>query len=136
MATLCLDRGAEVDRASAVRDRCETPFLVACSHGHLDVATLCLDRGADVDRPQRDGATALQAACENGDADAVQLCLDRGAAVNRATHGRGATPLYEACLEGHADIVQLLLDRGAEGRPRDRPLDDDSTAHSVQQRLP
>ena len=56
MATLLLDRGAHVDRAT---DLGYTPLYVAAGQNHVAAATLCLDRGADVNHAAQDESTAL-----------------------------------------------------------------------------
>ena len=53
-ARLCLEHGAEVDRA---KDNAATPLLIACVRGHVDAARLCLDYGADVDWMMWNGCT-------------------------------------------------------------------------------
>ena len=111
-ATLCLDRGADVELTEQTG---ATPLYVACGHGRTEAAQLCLDRGANVATALPDGRTALYIACARDHVDVAKLLLDRGAKVDQAAQGLGGiTPLYVACQVGNLGAAKLCLDRGAE----------------------
>lgn len=79
MATLLIDRGADVNYAS---EGLGVPLFIACLFDRVDVAKLLLDRDADVDRTSRTDDPPLCVACLTGHVHAAQLCLERGASVN------------------------------------------------------
>ena len=83
-ARLCLDRGADVDRAT-VKPR---DGIILCPFV---------------------GRTPLWMASKNGHLDVMRLLLDRGADVDGAIHRRGKSPLYVAIFKGRVAAAQLLL---------------------------
>mmetsp|Transcript_23456 Transcript_23456/g.72446 ORF Transcript_23456/g.72446 Transcript_23456/m.72446 type:complete len:133 (-) Transcript_23456:54-452(-) len=68
VATLILDRGADVDRPSRGR---MTALMAASEHGHVDATRLLLNRGAEVDLAPLDGAACGLLAGPRGDGDAA-----------------------------------------------------------------
>ena len=85
-ATLCLDRGADLDRPDNDGD---TPLHGACFNGCIDAARLLLDRGAEVDRANQEGATPLHAACVDRHVNLARLCFAHGADINRTPLATG-----------------------------------------------
>jgi len=61
---LLIDRGARVD-AQRSRDR-HSALVLACYHGHLDVASALLEAGATHDLTTSESDTALEVAAANG----------------------------------------------------------------------
>ncbi len=60
----------------------ETPFLLACNKGNVDVAKLLLRNGAQINDMDKYGWSALYIACKNGHEKIVELLLDNGAEVD------------------------------------------------------
>ena len=111
LATMLLDRGAEVDAEDAEGRR---PLQMALHHGwkvpddeypiYTALAGLLVGRGARYD---------LWAASGMGDVSGVRGFLDAGADGLNGDKGRGA-PLAVAAFRGNAQIVTLLLGAGAD----------------------
>lgn len=95
-----------------------TPFLVAVSSGHVDIAQAMLDHGAVVDAALPDGTTALMVAAQRGKAEMVRLLIDKKAAIE-STSSTGTTALMLACLSGHLPAAAALLGAGAAVDARD-----------------
>ena len=108
-ATLLLERGAAVDRATQTG---VTPLYAACVHGQEAITTLLLERGAAINRTTATGATPLYAACRHAQEGIARLLLQHGATAKTATQD-GGTPLYAACQHGQLKLAQLLLQHGA-----------------------
>ena len=112
-ASLCklyLDAGAPID---CVNTDGNTPLLVSCRNGHVEVATLLLDRGSTaIDEKNGGGDTPLLYACHNGHLEIATLLLDRGSAAIDTKGCGDHTPLHLSCLRGDVEIATLLLDRG------------------------
>ncbi|CAE7728119.1 ANK1 [Symbiodinium sp. CCMP2456] len=119
---LLTQASAEVDKAD-VEGR--TPLLVACLHGHLEIAELLIGAGATLQKAiERSSGNVvagnahpeivhmLSQAAADGCVETVRLLLKAGA-DKEELNTFGATPLYMAALCGHASVAQLLLEQRA-----------------------
>ncbi|KAK1605324.1 hypothetical protein QYE76_028997 [Lolium multiflorum] len=106
---LVQDLGFPVD---APDSHCETPLVLAATHGHTKTAAYLLKRGADPHAKDSHGETVLHWAASNGDLELARLLLKKGADPG-ATNARG-TPLHNAAARAHPEVVALLLKRGAD----------------------
>lgn len=91
----------------------EIEFVLAASHGELDLVKEVTAGGVDVNATDVDGSTALLAASFKGHEDVVQFLLAHGADVILAQEKLGWTPLVAAAYGGHTSIARLLLAAGA-----------------------
>lgn len=99
-----------------------TPLLMACRHGHYDIA-LYLIRKHKVNIEQTgsvifdgetiEGAPPLWCAAAAGHLNIVKLLVQEGAVVNSTTK-TNSTPLRAACFDGHYEIVKYLVEHGAD----------------------
>uniref|UniRef100_A0A914HD31 B30.2/SPRY domain-containing protein n=1 Tax=Globodera rostochiensis TaxID=31243 RepID=A0A914HD31_GLORO len=105
----------------------ETPWLVACATGNLDIAERLVKNGQNIEVANSDGLTGLIAASINGNSNVVHFLLSKGARVDRTTDGGlsslffaawrghldkaedGVSPWLEACGGGHLEIVELFV---------------------------
>ena len=97
----------------------DSPLMMACSYGHVDVVCALMELGADVHYKDREAYTALHCAVGFYKQEAVemtQLLLGAGADVN-AANASGRAPLH---MVWHATCVDLLVDAGADLEARDR----------------
>ncbi|XP_078312136.1 uncharacterized protein LOC144618936 isoform X2 [Crassostrea virginica] len=104
-----------------------TPLLIACFHGHYEIAKLLLDNGAKVNlRGGSNETSPLFVACRFNHKEIVQLLLDKGAKVNSCRPIDGYSPLAIACRENLEDIVNDLLNKNADanlcGKDKTSPL--------------
>ena len=99
MAQLCLQNGAEIERANGQHRR--TAHFVACWKGHTNLVRLCLDHGADVDRTNKYGVTPLWVASRNAHIEATRLRLSHGANIDSDFSGLRSI--------GHATMAAWLM---------------------------
>ncbi|CAE7866986.1 ANK1 [Symbiodinium microadriaticum] len=116
------EASAEVDKAD-VEGR--TPLLVACLHGHMEIAKLLVEAGATFQKAIEKSSGnvvagnahpeivhMLSQAAADGCVATVRLLLSAGA-DKEELNTFGATPLYMAALCGHGSVAQLLLEQRA-----------------------
>ncbi|XP_051204008.1 uncharacterized protein [Lolium perenne] len=106
---LVQDLGFPVD---APDSHCDTPLVLAATHGHTKTAAYLLECGADPHAKDSHGETVLHWAASNGDLELAKLLLEKGAGPG-ATNARG-TPLHNAAARAHPEVVALLLSHGAD----------------------
>jgi ankyrin repeat protein len=98
----------------------DTPLLVACRNGFVDLAKLCLLRGAKNDPHPHFGQTALQAAISSGHVKCARVILEAAQesnAVDQIINLEGLNseaPLHESARMGNHLCVELLLSFGAD----------------------
>ena len=123
-----LKQGALIDSKGSGK---KTPLLVACEHGHEQVAQVLIRQGADIytECPET-GATPLLLGCAQGCEKIVtELCANRvglwpkrarcsSPAASQASDGL-YTPWSVLCENGHTAIIERLLARGLITNPPD-----------------
>lgn len=109
MMELFISRGADINRANAVR---EQALMHAAWKGNMDAVRLLLDRGARIDRDGMEWS-ALHYAAFAGHDSVARLLLDRGANINARTPN-GSSALMMAAREGHEKAAGMLVERGAD----------------------
>lgn len=88
----------------------ESPLMLTCLTGDLELSRLLIRRNADVNKP---GWTPLHYAATNGHVPVIRLLLDENAYIDAASPN-GTTPLMMAAHYGSSDAVKLLLESGAD----------------------
>lgn len=91
-------------------DHDETPLMMACLRGQIDLARKLIARGADVNKT---GWTPLHYAATSGNVVIIQMLLDENAYID-AESPNGTTPLMMAAMYGTPEAVKLLIDSGAD----------------------
>ena len=88
----------------------ETPLVVACRLGNVDLARECLKRGALIDPHPGVGQSALQAAVAAGQESCVRLVLET--ASYDTVRPDKETLLHVASRHGSSGIGEMLLYHG------------------------
>jgi ankyrin repeat protein len=104
----------ELGTVRSQNEESETPLLLACARGHVDVAKLLIANGAEVMARDYYGETPLHKAAAAGHKGVIKLLLEKGAEVNATSDHSKWTPLHKASVGGYHEVTTLLLDRGAE----------------------
>jgi ankyrin repeat protein len=112
VATLLLDRGADVNAFEPQSGFTPLFYAVAGSSTDAQMAELLVARGADVNAKAAAGDSVLQRAAYGGNRWVVEMLLEYGADVNAS--GRDSTPLGDAACAGNIEVVELLLNHGAD----------------------
>jgi ankyrin repeat protein len=110
-----LDQGLP---ANLLNEKGDSLLMLACYHGHSEVAELLLRHGGDPELANDRGQTPLAGGAFKGDAQIVRLLLKHGANVN-GSGPDGRTALMVAAMFNRTEIVDLLLVHGADIHARD-----------------
>ena len=90
----------------------DTPLLLACRAGHLELAKMLVGAGAVVWYRSLQHDTPLLLTCRAGDLEFAKVLLDKGADVS-AANKQGDTPLLAAVAAGNAQLARELAAQGA-----------------------
>lgn len=112
LVKLLVAKGAPVNATSRIG---ETPFELALSAQHPEIASFLLENGLQLGGERAD--SALRLAARYGHSRIAQALLTRGARVNSSDR-EGWTALHWAARNDHEEIVKLLIARGADPNAR------------------
>ena len=118
------DQGCPVDLVQTGTG--DTPMLLACRLGDMEMTRECLRRGSRNDPHPEFGQTALHAAVASGQETCARLLLETAApsradaVISNHKDPNKETPLHVACRAGHSGIVDALLHHGADMRAVDK----------------
>ena len=86
----------------------ETPFIVACTKGHMNIAIILLNKSnefaIDLNIKDRFGRTAFHRACENGHSEIVEMLIKNASSTNIDLNIKdriGCTAFHCACVNNH-----------------------------------
>lgn len=117
---MLLDAGADPD---IIGDReADSPLLLACFDGNIDIIRLLIKYKANVGKPNHLGYTPLHIAAWNGHIECVREILKAGALHDLQTSDLN-TPLALAAHGQHLAIVKELLPLGCNVNSADKDLD-------------
>lgn len=118
------DQGCPVDLVQTGTG--DTPMLLACRLGDIEMTRECLRRGSCNDPHPAFGQTALHAAVASGQEACARLLLETAApsrsdaVISNHKDPNKETPLHVACRGGYSGIVDALLHHGADMRAVDK----------------
>lgn len=118
------DQGCPVDLVQTGTG--DTPMLLACRLGDIEMTRECLRRGSRNDPHPEFGQTALHAAVASGREACARLLLETAApsrsdaVISNHKDPNKETPLHVACRGGYSGIVDALLYHGADMRAVDK----------------
>ena len=94
----------------------ETPLLVACESGKVEVVDMLVEHGADLEATNQYGEGVLHIAIQNGWPDVVSHLLELRVPVDEGNHyhardeKRNSLGFAVEC--GHLDVVKVLVEEG------------------------
>ena len=105
------------DNKNPKNDIGETPFLVACSQGHLKIALILLKRHEElgIDLNFKDnvwGRTAFHIACYNGHSEIAEMLMKNSSKLQidlNIKDSKGKTAFHLACWNGHSVIAEMIV---------------------------
>jgi ankyrin repeat protein len=103
---LLISAGANVN---ATDNEDDTPLLLACKNGMLEMATMLKDAGAAINVANKGGDTPLLATVAAGNLELVKLLVRAGANV-AAKNKDGFAALMLACKEKKEEAAALLME--------------------------
>lgn len=106
--SLLISAGADVEGKD---HQGNSPLLLACRRGQLNMARALLETGADVNARNLEGNTAMHLVADRNDQALTALLLERGADL-RLRNRAGYTPLAIALLGNSPLSARLLVDAG------------------------
>jgi ankyrin repeat protein len=98
----------------------DSPLMIACRKGHIDIVRVCLEYGAKNDPHPEFGQTALHASVSEQKLESARVLLqvaaesDADHIISNLSDPSGQTPLHAAAYLGSTSLVELLLHHGAE----------------------
>jgi hypothetical protein len=101
---IVLSGDVDVDRRDSFK---LTALMLACGHGHREIAEVLVDSRASVDAKNACGATSLILASHHGHLEVVKFLLHAGADASLKMDN-GQTALDAATVQGHSAITALL----------------------------
>lgn len=93
----------------------QTPLLVACFIGHVEIVRALLNAGAkETINDYLMAATPAHKACYAGQPEALKVLLELAPDIDLTAQGpyNGYTALHDSCWHGHIENVKILLDHG------------------------
>eukprot|EP00050_Salpingoeca_kvevrii_P009431 m.2961 g.2961 ORF g.2961 m.2961 type:complete len:611 (-) comp2242_c0_seq1:12-1844(-) len=103
---------AGADLAAGLGARRATPFLLACYHGHIEVAKWLLNNGSSLSERTRYGKSALLCAAWGGQVDIVAWLYENPVCHNDCDVN-GHSALLCAAMGGSVPVCSWLLSHGA-----------------------
>ena len=89
-----------------------SPLIIACANGHLNIIEILLNKGADINGSNVYGRNCIYIGCKYGYIQIVNFLLEIGADFNKKDTN-GLNSLMIASTNGHGTIVQTLCEAGA-----------------------
>jgi tetratricopeptide (TPR) repeat protein len=102
-------------------ERDETPLLMACQKGNLEIAQALVEYEADINKKDESGWSPLHICASWGHKDLMAFLISKGAKVDVRTR-EGETPLHIAVIKGNRDAAKVLTDKGADINARTKDL--------------
>lgn len=97
----------------------KTAFMLACQHGHQEIAALLIKAGAHINDTDNEQLTALHLACLYGKHEIINLLLSKEVNANHqlnvnAKDDKGRTPLMFLCSPDELRSAMQLIIAGAD----------------------
>ena len=99
----------------------ETPFIVACIKGHMNIVIILINKsnelGIDLDIKDKYGQTGFHQACREGHSEVAEIIMKNAAStnidLNVKDNWNGSTAFCHACWNGHSEIAKLIMKNAA-----------------------
>ena len=106
--------------ASRTNDLGETPFLIACSKGRMNIVAILLENyyklKINLNKRDNDGVTGFHLACQNGHSDIAEMMMNNSSKLEinlNIKDKQGRTAFHLACIEGHSKIAEMIIKKSS-----------------------
>ena len=106
--------------ASQTNDSGETPFLIACSKGRMNIVAMLMKRyyklKINLNKRDNDGVTGFHLACQNGHSDIAEMMMNNSSKLEinlNIKDKQGRTAFHLACMEGHSKIAEMIINKSS-----------------------
>ena len=106
--------------ASRTNDLGETPFLIACSKGRMNIVAILMKRyyklKINLNQRDNDGVTGFHLACQNGHSDIAEMMMNNSSKLEinlNIKDKQGRTAFHLACMEGHSKIAEMIINKSS-----------------------
>ena len=116
LADMLLDAGVSPNSCSI---RGETPLMLACSEGHVEMVEWLIEHGADVKPTDQDGWNASHYACKSGRWEIIRVLQKTDIDWHARVHAKfgkydcdGVTLIHLAAFYASSNLMKYLVDEG------------------------
>ena len=106
--------------ASRTNDLGETPFLIACSKGRMNIVALLSKKyyelKINLNASDNDGLTGFHLSCKNGHSEIAEMIMNNSSKLEinlNIKDKRGQTAFHLACMEGHYKIAEMIINKSS-----------------------
>jgi len=85
----------------------DTPLIISCKKGNLNIVKLLVDNGADINKKNKYGDTPLTISCEKGNFDIIKYLVEKGADIN-LFNSTGTSPLNILCRKSSENSLKIM----------------------------
>ena len=106
----------EDNNADPKDDWGETPYLMACLKGHINIASMLMKKSRelkiDLNRSNNGGLSAFHLSCQEGNSNVAKMIMNNSSKLKIDLNIKdtgGETAFHLACSGGHSQIAEIMI---------------------------